>query len=95
MTTQVTTPFPVFTDSDGTPLQNGYIWIGEANLPPQTNQVSVYWDENLTQPAAQPIRTLNGYPVYQGTPAKIFVNSVSSSILVQNKKAITVFHLKT
>ena len=91
MTTQVTTPFPIFTDLDGTPLQNGYIWIGEANLPPQTNPVAVYWDEALTIPATQPIRTLNGYPVYLGSPAKIFVNEASSSILVQDKKAVTVF----
>jgi hypothetical protein len=28
-------PFPIFTDTDGSPLENGYIWIGTANLTPK------------------------------------------------------------
>jgi hypothetical protein len=28
-------PFPIFTDTDGSPLENGYIWIGTANLDPE------------------------------------------------------------
>ena len=26
--------FPIFTETDGLPLENGYIWIGAANLDP-------------------------------------------------------------
>jgi len=59
---EVTPPFPVFSDIDGQPLENGYIWIGAVNLNPQTNPINVYWDSSLTISATQPIRTLGGYP---------------------------------
>ena len=49
-------PFPVFQDRDGQPLENGYVWIGEPNLNPQTNPVVAYYDAALTIPAAQPLR---------------------------------------
>lgn len=68
-------PYPAFAGADGLPLENGYIWIGTANLNPQVNQIAVYWDAALTVSAVQPIRTLNGYPVYQGTPSRFYVGS--------------------
>jgi len=82
--------FPIFTDVDGQPLEDGYIWIGTVNLPAQTNPISVYWDAGLTIPAAQPIRTLGGYPANNGTPARLYVNS-DYSILVQNKLGSLVY----
>jgi hypothetical protein len=77
-------PYPIFTDRDGTPLENGYVWIGAANLDPQVNPIAVYWDEGLTQLAGQPIRTRGGYPSNNGTPARLYVAS-DYSIRVQNK----------
>jgi hypothetical protein len=82
--------YPIFTETDGLPLENGYIWIGAANLDPQGNPISVYWDAALTIPAAQPIRTLNGYPSRNGTPARMYVNS-DYSIRVQNSKGSLVY----
>jgi hypothetical protein len=82
--------FPIFTETDGLPLENGYIWIGAANLDPQGNPINVYWDAALTIPAAQPIRTLNGYPLRNGTPARIYVNS-DYSIRVQDSKGSLVY----
>jgi hypothetical protein len=83
-------PFPIFTDTDGQPLENGYVWIGTANQNPITNPITVYWDAALTVPAAQPVRTLNGYPVNAGTPARLYVNS-DYSIQVQNKNGSVVY----
>lgn len=83
-------PFPIFTAADGSPLEDGYIWIGQENLDPQTNPVQVYWDSNLTQPAAQPIRTIGGYPSNNGTPEKLYSNG-NFSIRVQNKNGSTVY----
>lgn len=83
-------PYPVFTDREGEPLENGYIWIGVANLDPQTNPVNVFWDSNLSIPAAQPIRTLAGYPVYQGTPSRFFADE-NYSIRVLDKNGTLVF----
>jgi hypothetical protein len=82
--------FPIFTETNGLPLENGYIWIGAANLDPQGNPISVYWDAALTIAAAQPIRTLNGYPSRSGTPARLYVNS-DYSIRVQDSKGSLVY----
>ena len=83
-------PFPTFTDTDGQPLENGYIWIGTANQNPITNPIAAYWDAALTVTAAQPVRTLNGYPSNAGTPARLYVNS-DYSIQVQNKNGSVVY----
>ena len=85
-------PFPVFQDRDGQPLENGYVWIGEPNLNPQTNPVVVYFDAALTIPAPQPLRTLNGYVSRAGTPAQIYVDGVNFSILVQDSKGSMVYN---
>lgn len=82
--------YPIFTDIDGQPLEAGYIWLGQANLDPQGNPIQVYWDAALTIPAAQPIRTLGGYPVNSGTPARLYVNS-NYSIRVMNKNGSVVY----
>lgn len=82
--------YPIFTDADGQPLEDGYIWIGTANLDPQGNPINVYWDAALTQLAGQPIRTLAGYPINSGTPARLYVNS-DYSIRVMNKNGSVVY----
>ncbi len=82
--------FPIFTETDGQPLEDGYIWLGVANLDPQGNPINVYWDAALTQLAGQPIRTQGGYPVNSGTPARLYVNS-DYSIRVMNKNGSTVY----
>jgi len=84
-------PFPVFQDRDGQPLDNGYIWIGEASLNPQTNPIVAYYDEALTIAAAQPLRTINGYVSRAGSPAKIYIDGVDFSILVQDSKGLMVY----
>lgn len=85
-------PFPVFQDRDGQPLENGYIWLGQPNLNPQTNPVVAYYDEALTIVAPQPLRTLNGYISNAGTPAKVYINGVNFSILVQDSKGSMVYN---
>jgi len=82
--------YPIFTDIDGQPLEDGFVWIGQANLDPQGNPISVYWDAALTIPATQPIRTRGGYPVNSGTPARLYVNS-DYSIRVMNKNGSVVY----
>lgn len=82
--------YPIFTETDGLPLENGYIWIGAANLDPQGNPINVYWDAALTIAAPQPIRTLNGYPSRNGTPGRLYVDS-DYSIRVQNSKGSMVY----
>lgn len=83
-------PYPIFTDIDGQPLEDGFILIGAANLDPQGNPINVYWDEALLVPAPQPIRTLAGYPSRNGTPARLYVNS-DYSIRVLNKNGSVLY----
>jgi hypothetical protein len=83
-------PFPAFADAGGQPLDDGYIWIGTVNLNPITNPIVAYWNSALTITAVQPIRTSGGYPVYQGTPSRIYVSS-DYSIQVQNKNGTVVY----
>lgn len=98
-TLSVQPPYPIFTDRDGQPLDAGYVWLGVANLSPQTNPIAVYWDAALTQPAAQPIRTINGYPANNGTPGRLYVDVTvvadDYSILVQDAKAQFVYQAAT
>jgi hypothetical protein len=82
--------YPIFTDIDGKPLENGYVWIGAVNLDPQTNPINVYWDAALTLAAVQPIRTLGGYPMNSGTPARFYANA-DYSIRVMTKNGSTIY----
>jgi hypothetical protein len=87
-TIEVKPPYPAFADADGQPLENGYIWIGAVNLSPQVNPIAVFWDDAQTIPAAQPIRTLGGYPVYQGTPSRFYVASDYSIQVLDSKGSL-------
>lgn len=83
-------PYPIFTEADGSPLENGFVYIGTANLDPVASPIAVFWDAALTVPAAQPIRTLNGYPSRNGTPARLYVGS-DYSIRVNDSKGVAVY----
>ncbi len=87
----IVSPFTTFADTDGSPLNNGYVYIGTANLNPITNPVSVYWDDALTQPAAQPLRTLNGFFSRSGTPARVYTSATNFSMVVNDNKGELVY----
>ncbi len=87
---QVTPPFQHFTESDGLPLEAGKIYIGIQNLNPITNPITVYWDEALNIPAAQPIRTIGGAPSRNGSASKLYATS-NYSILVKNRNDVVVY----
>lgn len=90
MSLKITPSQQIYYDKDGTPLDAGFIYIGQVSQNPETNPVAVYWDSALTLPASQPIRTLNGYPSRQGVIANIYTAS-SFSITVKSKRKELVF----
>jgi hypothetical protein len=92
MSTAIQMPFECFLDTDGTPLNNGKIYIGAVNTNPlvTANQIAVFYDSALTVPAVQPIRTLGGFPALQGTPKNVFVSD-DYSIVIRNQKDETLF----
>jgi lysophospholipase L1-like esterase len=87
----VLNPIPQFFELDGDPLDNGSLYFGVANQNPITAPIQVYWDSNQTIPAAQPIRTKNGYPSRAGSPAIIYA-STEFSLLVQDSRGRNVFY---
>jgi len=89
--TQLAPPYPVFTDKSGDPLDNGYLYFGVAGNNPETNPIQVYYDINLTQPAAQPLRTSSGYVMRNGSPALIYAND-QFSVTVRDKNSQLVIY---
>jgi len=90
MSTLISSPFPVFTDTDGLPLENGYIDIGVAGLNPLSNPLQVYWDQLLTMPASN-IRTTRGYPARNGAAGYLYAPPGDFSVLVRNKNGVVIF----
>lgn len=91
MALAVLNPVPNFFDLDGTPLSDGFLYFGTANQNPVTVPTTVYWDAAGTQPVAQPVRTINGFPSRTGTPAIIYA-SADFSLLVLNKRGQSVLY---
>lgn len=82
----VTTPYPQFAELDGSPLDNGAVYIGTAGLNSETNPIAVFWDNAGTQPAAQPLTTRAGLIARNGAPARVYVNAAAYSLLVKDKQ---------
>ena len=87
-------PVEQYFDLDGEPLQSGYIYFGEVYGNPVTQPTIVYFDPEFTIPAAQPIRTVNGFPVRSGTATGLYAPD-DVSILVQNSKREQVIYIQS
>jgi len=90
MATSILPQYPIWHEIDGSPLEDGYIFIGQAGLNAESNPQTVYWDGALSVTAAQPIRTLNGYPARSGSPAMMYVAG-NFSIVVRDKAGVLIY----
>lgn len=88
---QIQSPFQQLFDTNGSPLDDGYVYIGTANTNPETSPIAIYWDDAGTIPAAQPLRTLNGYIVRSGTPARVYTALEDFSMTVKDRQGRVVF----
>ena len=88
--TAIFQPVANFTDKSGDPLDNGSIYLGTTGLDARTNPITAYRDSALTIPWAQPIRTVAGYPAYQGAPSAIYIagNDCSMTILQNDGQVV-------
>lgn len=91
MSLQIASPFQQFFDRDGLPLDNGFVYVGVANQNPETNPLTIFFDDALTIPAAQPLRTSNGYIVRNGSPARLYTSQEDFSLTVRDKSSVLVF----
>lgn len=87
MSTLVQNGIPIFSDIDGDPIEDGYIYIGEPGLNPESNPLQAYWDASLTIPAGNnpTARTKGGAAAYNGAPSRLYVPT-NYSIVVKDKK---------
>ena len=88
---QLKASFVQYYDSDGSPLDAGYVYFGESGANPETNPIQVYYDYEGTIPAAQPIRTNSGVIVRNGSPVRIYSPAVNYSCTVKDKNGNLVF----
>lgn len=78
-------PYTAIADIDGSPLDAGFLFFGEYEKDPELFPVDVFWDADFTVPAAQPIRTRNGYPIRNGSPTKVYLKTAQHSIVIKNR----------
>jgi hypothetical protein len=90
-------PVDIFLDSNGAPLQGGSIYIGQPNTDPTNpaNQITVYQDQALSIPLAQPIKTNNGQPWLNGSQIPVYLGLITTtySIAVMNAGGVVVMSL--
>lgn len=85
------TPLNQFFDTNGAPLNSGYLYFGLPNQDPEQFQAQMYWDAAGTVPALQPVRTISGYPSRAGSPAIIY-GPDSYSLRVKNSASVQVLY---
>jgi len=84
--------YQVFVALDGTALEGGRIFIGSAYSDPESSPLTVYWDEALSVPAAQPLLTSGGVIVRDGTPAEVYSAQPLYSIRVRDRSGSVVWY---
>lgn len=88
--TVLTNPNPVFYDGRGIPLTGGYVYVGAADADPETTPINIFWDEALSVPAEQPLRTIGGLIVNGVTPAAVFFAQTDFSLRVTDANGVLV-----
>ncbi|WP_202741477.1 SGNH/GDSL hydrolase family protein [Acinetobacter sp. 'aerobic (ED)'] len=91
MSNNLTPPHLLFTDIDGSPLDAGFVFIGEDQKDPIQFPTEVFWDEALTEPATQPIRTRNGFISQDGVKAFIYTAANKFSVSVKDRNEDLVY----
>lgn len=85
-------PIPYFTDGSGRPLTGGYVYVGVVDQDPETDPINLFWDPDLTDPVAQPIRTIGGFIVNGTQPASVFFDEDDYSMRVRDDNEVEVFY---
>lgn len=90
--TAITQPVSTFFGADGLPLDGAFIYIGQAGQDARQYPIQAYRDAALTQSWAQPIRTVAGFPSYQGSPTQIYVAEETAAVTVLDAKGRVVLN---
>lgn len=87
----VVSPYQPINGLTGLGLNNGALYIGADGSDPQVVPQQCYWDAAGTIPAPQPIPITGGYPMYLGSPARLYTGSIYS-IRVRDASGVQVFY---
>lgn len=82
--TKLTNPLPLWLNARGTLLDGGYIYVGVANADPEDQPLDVFFDDERTIPASQPLRTLGGLIVNEASPSQVFLAEDDYSLRVRD-----------
>lgn len=90
----ILSPYPVFCDAAGNPLEAGYIYIGQPGFEARSTPKASFFDIGLTIPTGTStgaaIRTSGGYPAQNGRAASVFVDG-DFSITVTDRNGVLIF----
>lgn len=88
MSVQIGSAYQIINDKYGRPIDCGSVFIGQAGQNPEVYPIQIFYDEDFTIAAPQPLKTTSGYFSRNGSPAKIFINSAECSISVRDKYGV-------
>lgn len=88
-------PYPIWQEIDGSPLENGYIYIGNAGFEARSTPKASFFDKALTIPtgtaSGAAVRTMRGFPVRNGAPTMIYVDDVDWSVTVTDRNGVVIY----
>jgi hypothetical protein len=91
----VRNPFPVWLDQFGALVDAGRVYFGESGEDPEVHPISVFWNPDLTIPAAQPLRTRAGILNNNGSPALAYVAEADYSVRLRDADGAEIFYLSS
>lgn len=75
----------MFLDARGDLLDAGYVYVGTAGADPETSPIDVFKDAGLTEPIAQPLRTLGGFIVDGQNKVSVYTDEDDYSIRIKDR----------
>lgn len=91
-TSLVAQPHLYMGDTTGRPLDAGRVYFGRPNKDPEFYPINVFYDEALTIPAMQPIRTKGGFMNANGDMTEIYALETRYSVKVLDGHGRQVFY---
>lgn len=79
-------------DVTGLPLDYGMVYFGEPNKDPEYYPINIYYDDGLTIPAMQPVRTKGGFLNAMGDMVEVFADERIYSVKVLDAYGRQVFY---
>ncbi|WP_131669258.1 glycosyl hydrolase family 28-related protein [Psychrobacter pygoscelis] len=79
-------------DAAGRPLDYGRVFFGEPDKDPEFYPINIYYDEALTIPAMQPVRSKGGFLNANGDMIEIYAKELEYSVKVLDQYGVKVFY---